>query len=44
MGETIAFSVCNKPFKHIGFPRGQVKSCEGLLEMIPINIETLCCQ
>jgi hypothetical protein len=22
VGETIAFSVCNKPFKPLGFPRG----------------------
>jgi hypothetical protein len=44
MGETIAFSICNKPFKPLGLPSGRVKSREGLLEMIPINIETLCCQ
>jgi len=44
VGETIAFSVCNKPFRPLGLPRGQVKSREGLPEMIPTNIETLCCQ
>ena len=38
MGETIAFSICDKPFKPIGIPREQVKSCEGLTEMIPTNI------
>ena len=37
MGETSAFSVCNKPFKPIGIPSGQVKSREGLPVMIPIN-------
>jgi hypothetical protein len=42
--ETIAFSVCNKPFKPLGLPRGRVKSHEGLPKMIPTNIETLCCQ
>jgi len=42
VGETIAFSVRNKP---IGLPRGRVKSREGLPEMIPTNIEVLfCCQ
>jgi hypothetical protein len=38
VGETIAFSVCNKPFKPLGLPRGRVKSREGLSEMIPTNI------
>jgi hypothetical protein len=38
VGETIAFSVCNKPFKPLGFPRGRVKSREGLSGMIPTNI------
>jgi hypothetical protein len=38
MGEMIAFSICNKPFKPLGIPRGQVKSREGLTEMIPTNI------
>jgi hypothetical protein len=38
MGCTIAFSVCNKPFKPINIPRGQVKSPEGLTGMIPTNI------
>jgi hypothetical protein len=38
MGETIAFSVCNKPFKPLELPRGRVKSREGLPEMIPRNI------
>lgn len=41
VGETIAFSICNKPFKPIGLPSGQVKSREGLPEMIPTNIEVL---
>lgn len=45
VGETIAFSVCNKPFKLLGLPIGRVKSREGLPEMILINIEALfCCQ
>jgi hypothetical protein len=44
VGETIAFSVCNKPFKPLGLRRGRVKSREGLPEMIPTNIETLFCQ
>jgi hypothetical protein len=43
MGETIAFSTCNKPFKPLGIPRGRVKSREGLTEMIPTNIMALCC-
>jgi hypothetical protein len=38
VGETIAFSVCNKPFKPLGLPSGRVKSREGLARMIPINI------
>jgi hypothetical protein len=38
MGETIAFSVCNKSFKPLGLPRGRVKSRVGLPEMIPTNI------
>jgi hypothetical protein len=29
VGETIAFSICNKPFKPLGLPRGCVKSREG---------------
>jgi hypothetical protein len=44
VGETIAFSICNKPFKSLRLPSGRVKSREGLLEMIPTNIEMLCCQ
>jgi hypothetical protein len=36
--ETIAFSVCNKPFKPLGLPSGRVKSREGLPGMIPTNI------
>jgi hypothetical protein len=43
MGETIAFSVCNKPFKPLGFPSGRVKYRESLPEIIPTNIEALCC-
>jgi hypothetical protein len=38
VGCTIAFSVCNKPFKPLGLPRGRVKSHEGLLKMILTNI------
>jgi hypothetical protein len=38
VGETIAFSICNKPFKPLGLPRGRVKSREGLPGMIPTNI------
>jgi hypothetical protein len=44
VGETIAFTICNKPFKPLGLPSGRVKSCEGLPEMIPTNIEVLYCQ
>jgi hypothetical protein len=44
MGETIAISICNKPFKPLGLHRGRVKSHKGLPEMIPTNIEALCCQ
>ena len=44
VGETIAFSICNKPFKPLGLPSGRVKSREGLPKMIPTNIQTLCCQ
>jgi hypothetical protein len=36
--ETIAFNICNKPFKPLGIPKEQVKSCEDLTEMIPTNI------
>jgi hypothetical protein len=43
VGETIAFSICNKLFKPLGLPSGRVKSHEGLLEMIPTNMEALCC-
>jgi hypothetical protein len=39
MGEMIAFSIYNKFFKPLGLPSGRVKSREGLLEMIPTNIE-----
>jgi hypothetical protein len=42
VGETIAFSICNKPFKPLGFPNGRMKSREGLPEMILTNIEILC--
>ena len=38
MGETIAFSICNKPFKPIDIPKGRVKSREGLPTMMPTNI------
>ena len=37
VGETIVFSICNKPFKPIGIPSGQVKSHKGLLAMTPTN-------
>ena len=30
VGETIAFSICNKSFKSLGIPRGRVKSRKGL--------------
>jgi hypothetical protein len=36
--ETIAFSICNKPFKPLGLPSGRVKSREGLPRMVPTNI------
>jgi hypothetical protein len=39
VGETIRFSICNKPFKPLGLLSGRVKSHEGLPEMIPTNIE-----
>ena len=38
VGNTIAFSICNKPFKPLGIPSGRVKSREGLTEMLPTNI------
>jgi hypothetical protein len=38
VGCTIAFSVCNKPFKPLGLSSGRVKSCESLPKMIPTNI------
>jgi hypothetical protein len=38
VGETIAFSICNKSFKPLGLHSGQVKSREGLPRMIPTNI------
>jgi hypothetical protein len=41
VGETIAFSTCNKPFKSLGLLSGRVKSREGLPEIIPTNIEML---
>jgi hypothetical protein len=34
----ITFIVCNKPFKLLGIPSGQVKSREGLPAMTPTNI------
>jgi hypothetical protein len=37
LGETIAFSLHNKPLKPLGLPSGRVKSREGLPEMIPAN-------
>jgi hypothetical protein len=37
VGETIAFSVCNRPFKPLGIPSGRVKSREGLTEVMPTN-------
>jgi hypothetical protein len=38
MGETIAFSMCNKLFKPLSIPSERGKSREGLREMIPLNI------
>jgi len=38
VGETIAFSICSKPFKPLGLHSGRVKSREGLSRMIPTNI------
>jgi hypothetical protein len=38
MGETIAFSVCNKPFKLLWLFSGRVKYLEGLPGMILTNI------
>jgi hypothetical protein len=40
VGEMIAFSKCNKPFKPLGILKGQVKSRESLPIMIPINISS----
>ena len=37
MGETIAFSMCNKPFKPLGIPSGRVKSYKGFSRMTPTN-------
>jgi hypothetical protein len=37
MGNAIVLSTCNKPFKPLGIPGGRVKSCEGLIEMLPTN-------
>jgi hypothetical protein len=38
VGETIAFIICNKPFKPLGLSSERVKSHEGLPRMIPTNI------
>jgi hypothetical protein len=38
VGNTISFSICNKPFKPLGLLSGQVKSREGLPGMIPTKI------
>jgi hypothetical protein len=38
MENTIDFSICNKSFKPLSFPRGRVKPNESLPEMLPINI------
>jgi hypothetical protein len=38
VGETIAFNICNKPFKPLGLSSGRVKSREGFPGMIPTNI------
>ena len=38
MGETIAFSLCSKPFKPLGILSGRMKSCNGLPTMTPTNI------
>jgi hypothetical protein len=38
IGETVAFNVCNKPFKPLGLASGRVKSLEGLPGMISTNI------
>ena len=43
MGEMIAFSICNKPFKPLGISSGRVKSREILPTMIPTNsLSALC--
>jgi hypothetical protein len=44
VGETIVLSICNKPFKSLGFPNGRVKSRVVLPKMIRTNIEVLYCQ
>jgi hypothetical protein len=38
MGETVAFNICDKPFKPLGITSGRVKSREGLTEMMPTSI------
>ena len=43
MGETIAFSICNKPFKPLSIPCGRVKSCESFPGMKPTNIYLALC-
>jgi len=35
----IVFSVCNKPFKSLGYPSGRVKSHEGLQKIYPQNLK-----
>jgi hypothetical protein len=37
MGETIAFSICNKPFKPLSIPSGRVKSRKGFPRMRSTN-------
>ena len=38
VGEMIAFTVCNKPFKLLSILSGRVESREGLPTMTPTNI------
>jgi hypothetical protein len=38
VGETIAFSICNKPLKSLRLSSGRVKSRESLPKMIITNI------
>jgi hypothetical protein len=42
IGETIAFSICNKPFKPLGLPSGRVKYREGARNDTHKHLKALC--